>query len=126
MLTPRENQILSLKAIGFSDKEIGCQLAISIETVKKTVCNIKERIRLWKVTELVAWWHCNRIGEDFIELKKRILSVTVSLVLLFATCLQVVKSDDVVRLFRARAASMKPARAMRRQDELTFDFDIAC
>ena len=127
MLTRRENQVLTLKAIGYADKEISDALTISVETVKKTVANIKVRVHLFKVTELVAWWWCNRIGEDFAELKKQILSVTVSIILLFATFLQVVKlDDDVMRLFRAKTASVKPARISRRHDELTFDFGIAC
>lgn len=39
-ITPREIQILALMAQGYMNKEIGKQLNISVETVKKHVKNI--------------------------------------------------------------------------------------
>ena len=86
MLSKRENQVLALKAVGLSDKEICDELGISVETVKKTVCNIKSRVQLYKCTELVAWWWCNRFMEDFQELKKQILSVLLIISIVLSGC----------------------------------------
>ena len=122
MLTRRENEILACTAIGLSAKEIAGHLCRSEFTVLKTIANVKEKVGLQKSTELTAHYWIDRFGAGvtFNELKRQILSITVSLTLLFATSVQIVKmEDDFVRFFRtrAKAVSIKGGRAVRRRTE---------
>ncbi|MDR3142164.1 MAG: LuxR C-terminal-related transcriptional regulator [Tannerellaceae bacterium] len=84
MLTRRENQVLSLAAIGFSADEIGDTLFISRETARKTICNVKTKLRLSKVSELTAHYWCEAFGVSFEEKKKQVLSAVLAVSILLA------------------------------------------
>ena len=101
MLTKREDQVLALKAVGLSDKEICHELGVSIETVKKTVCNIKERVSLYKCTELVAWWWCKRFEMNFDELKEQVKRTIIACFFLSIISVQAVFSNEDIIIYRA-------------------------
>jgi DNA-binding CsgD family transcriptional regulator len=84
MLSLRESQILQLVAIGQTPEEIGDKLFISPETVRKTICNIKQKLNLQKATELTAFFWCNLFHVDFVEARKQILSSILSMMILIA------------------------------------------
>jgi DNA-binding CsgD family transcriptional regulator len=84
MLSLRESQILQLVAIGQTPEEIGDKLFISPGTVRKTICNIKQKLNLQKATELTAFFWCNLFHVDFAEKRKQILSATLSVMILIA------------------------------------------
>jgi DNA-binding CsgD family transcriptional regulator len=83
MLTRRENQVLSLTAIGFSADEVGDALFISRETARKTICNMKIKLRLSKVSELTAYYWCEAFGVSFEEKRKQVLSAVLAVSILF-------------------------------------------
>jgi DNA-binding CsgD family transcriptional regulator len=84
MITRRERQVLSLTAIGFSADETGDALFISRETVRKTICNMKIKLRLSKVSELTAYYWCEAFGASFEEKKKQVLSAVLAAGILLA------------------------------------------
>lgn len=105
--TPREDEINEGIALGYTPDEIGDFFSISRETVRKTVCNIKSKIKRQKSTELTAEYWCQKCGTtleterqrflDKIRDHKEILSI-ITLVLFFTGFQQM---DDKVR-FRTR------------------------
>ena len=54
-LTPRENQVLRLVAMGLSNQEIANTLEISIETVKEHVQNLLRKLALGDRTQAAVW-----------------------------------------------------------------------
>ena len=54
-LTNREMQVLRHVALGLSNREIGCSLGISIETVKEHVQNILRKIHVSDRTQAAVW-----------------------------------------------------------------------
>jgi DNA-binding NarL/FixJ family response regulator len=54
-LTPRENQVLRLVAMGLSNQEIADSLEISIETVKEHVQNLLRKLALGDRTQAAVW-----------------------------------------------------------------------
>jgi DNA-binding NarL/FixJ family response regulator len=54
-LTQRETQVLRHVALGLSNKEIGCSLEISVETVKEHVQNILRKIAVSDRTQAAVW-----------------------------------------------------------------------
>ena len=54
-LTPRENQVLRLVAMGLSNQEIADSLEISIETVKEHVQNLLRKVELNDRTQAAVW-----------------------------------------------------------------------
>jgi DNA-binding CsgD family transcriptional regulator len=74
VLTRRENQILGYVSIGLTPDEIGDRLYISRETVRKTICNIKDKLSYGKATELAAYFWCKTFGSSFDEQKRRIMA----------------------------------------------------
>ena len=122
MLTKREQEVMNLKAIGLSDKEISYSLAISVETVKKIMCKIKERVQLYKATELVAWWWCEYFGGDFVELKRKALAVFMLILLLPQLN---TRSYEAARLLSHGRTTVKIARMYRRDTELDVIYKIA-
>ena len=54
-LTQREIQVLRHVALGLSNKEIGCSLEISVETVKEHVQNILRKIVATDRTQAAVW-----------------------------------------------------------------------
>jgi len=54
-LTRRETQVLRHVALGLSNKEIGCSLEISVETVKEHVQNILRKLAVNDRTQAAVW-----------------------------------------------------------------------
>ncbi len=54
-LTQRETQVLRHVALGLSNREIGCSLEISVETVKEHVQNILRKIAVSDRTQAAVW-----------------------------------------------------------------------
>jgi DNA-binding NarL/FixJ family response regulator len=54
-LSPRENQVLRLVAMGLSNQEIADSLEISIETVKEHVQNLLRKLALGDRTQAAVW-----------------------------------------------------------------------
>jgi DNA-binding NarL/FixJ family response regulator len=54
-LTQRETQVLRHVALGLSNREIGCSLKISVETVKEHVQNILRKIAVSDRTQAAVW-----------------------------------------------------------------------
>jgi DNA-binding NarL/FixJ family response regulator len=54
-LTQRETQVLRHVALGLSNREIGCSLEISVETVKEHVQNILRKIAVTDRTQAAVW-----------------------------------------------------------------------
>lgn len=87
-LTNRENEILTLLSLGFALDEIGDQLCISPETVRKHISNIKIKRRLQKISELVADYWCEAFGTSLEDQRKQILSAFMVLIFFFGVPLQ--------------------------------------
>jgi DNA-binding CsgD family transcriptional regulator len=117
MITRREKQVLSLVAIGFSADEIGDALFISPETARKTICNMKIKLRLSKVSELTAYYWCEAFGTSFEEKKRQVLLAVLSLVLIFAMSVDI--APDKNRTTRtSRNARAQLRRQTKRENEL--------
>ena len=82
-LTTREEEILQLHSIGLTPDEIADKLCRSRETIRKTICNIKIKLRLQKASELTAYYWCEFFGASFEEQRKSILSACGCLLVLF-------------------------------------------
>ena len=54
-LTSRETQVLRHVALGLSNREIGCSLMISVETVKEHVQNVLRKINASDRTQAAVW-----------------------------------------------------------------------
>jgi two-component system response regulator NreC len=54
-LTDREEEVLRLIAVGFSNKEIAAQLSISVKTVESHKTNLMEKLELRSRTEIVRY-----------------------------------------------------------------------
>ena len=55
-LSPREGEVLSWVAHGYSNKEIGARLGISIHTVGVHLTNIYNKLQVRSRTEAAAWY----------------------------------------------------------------------
>jgi len=84
MLSRRENEVLELIAHGLAAEEIADRFCRSTETVKKTVSNIKEKLRLQKATELTAYYWCNAFGVSFEQRRNAILSIFILIAFSFS------------------------------------------
>ena len=86
MLTKRENEILACNAVGMSVKEIADHICRSEFTVQKTISNVKAKTGLQKNTELAANFWIERYGngDNFLEVKNRILSSVMLLCLILS------------------------------------------
>lgn len=60
LLTTRENEILELLVKGLLYKEIGAQLSISIETVKRHCFNIYQKLHVSNRSEAITKFHSGR------------------------------------------------------------------
>jgi DNA-binding CsgD family transcriptional regulator len=83
-LSRRENEIAELFAWGASKKDVANRLHISTRTAENHARSIFEKTDVSKVNELSAWWFCTHfhISFDLSPLKRRILSITLVLILL--------------------------------------------
>ncbi|MDR1222443.1 MAG: helix-turn-helix transcriptional regulator [Tannerella sp.] len=111
ILSKREEQVLTLCAVGLSAKEIADKKNISPETVRKTISNIKLKIGLQKATELVAFYYCRLMKMDFMEFREQVLSV----ILLFLISIMEIscnQTDNFTR--RTRTMYRTEVRAKKR------------
>ena len=60
-LTPREQEVLRLLARGYSYREIGAELFISIKTVETHASNVLRKLQLSNRNELTRWAATNRL-----------------------------------------------------------------
>ncbi len=74
-LSKREEEVLELVAHGFSSDEIANSFFRSVETVKRTIQNIKIKLQLQKATELTAYYWCRSFGVSFEERRNRMLAI---------------------------------------------------
>lgn len=116
-LSRREGQILSYCAVGLSAEEIGDLLYRSPETVRKTIANIKLKTGLQKVAELVAFYYCTKIGQDFHEFKRQIIAG--GLVVIFFICEISLHTFDMRTCRNRRQYRTEECRARREDIELT-------
>lgn len=84
ILTTREGEILQLHSIGLTPDEIAERLFISKETVRKTISNIKIKLKLQKASELTAYYWCNVFGTTLEEQRNSILKTLMCFYLLIA------------------------------------------
>ncbi len=61
-LTPRERVVLRLIAQGKFNKEIACELGISVKTVEKHVANLFAKLRVSSRTEAAMWLARNALA----------------------------------------------------------------
>ena len=54
-LTQRETQVLRHVALGLSNREIGCSLEISVETVKEHMQNLLKKVQVSDRTAAAIW-----------------------------------------------------------------------
>jgi DNA-binding CsgD family transcriptional regulator len=113
MLTRRENQILAYTAAGLSVKEIADHIHRSEFTVQKTICNVKTKTGLQKATELVALYFCQRIGCDFGDFKRQVLSVGMAILML---CAELGLQTEFVR-FRSRQHNTRASVYRNKRNE---------
>lgn len=71
-LTKREQEIRSVLSRAYTMDEIGDQLCISPETVRKHISNIKIKRKLQLITELVADYWCEVFGTTLEEQREKI------------------------------------------------------
>lgn len=104
MLTKREDQILSLTAVGMTPDEIGDALYISPTTVQTTIRNIKKKLHLQKAAELAAHYWCKNFGTSLEEQKRRILASALSICFLMniPSSSVIIRQRRIVRSHRVR------------------------
>lgn len=73
-LTHTQVEVLKLNAVGLSSCEIADKMAISEETAKTHIKNIKLRTGLQKATELVALYWCTLFGTSLKDQKRQVLA----------------------------------------------------
>nr|WP_288210468.1 helix-turn-helix transcriptional regulator [uncultured Dysgonomonas sp.] len=73
-LTHTQVEVLKLNAVGLSSCEIADKMAISEETAKTHIKNIKLRTGLQKATELVALYWCTLFGTSLEDQKRQVLA----------------------------------------------------
>jgi two-component system nitrate/nitrite response regulator NarL len=56
-MTPRENEVIALIALGMSNKEIAQQLNIATHTVKSHVRNVMDKLALHSRLQIAAYAH---------------------------------------------------------------------
>ncbi len=79
-LTKREEEVMDLVFLGLSDKEIPERLssrsgsAVSVNTIRNIIANIKEKISANHRTELSLWWAIKKyhISVDWTPLRRKI------------------------------------------------------
>lgn len=59
-LTEREKEIFRLIADGLQSEDIASELSISINTVNRHRENIKTKIGVKSIAQMVTWWHNNQ------------------------------------------------------------------
>jgi NarL family two-component system response regulator LiaR len=59
-LTPREEQVLRLAAVGLTHKEIACRLGIRAKTARNHLCNLYDKLGIHGRAEAVL--HAIRLG----------------------------------------------------------------
>ena len=60
-LTPREQEVLALLARGYTYREIGSRLFISVKTVESHASNVLRKLQLSNRNELTRWAATNRL-----------------------------------------------------------------
>ena len=75
MLTKSEELVLELTAHGLAADEIAEKRCRSTDTIKKTISNIKAKLKLQKATELTAYYWCRVFGDSFEKRRSAILSI---------------------------------------------------
>ena len=55
MLTPAEEQIVELVALGWSNQEIANHRKVSVDTVKHQLSGIFDKLGFWNRVEVAAW-----------------------------------------------------------------------
>lgn len=105
LLTNAEKRVLGRSAIGEASKEIADKLCLTVNTVNTHLNNIKEKIKdatgkSYKLTELRFLFLCETLGEHSDDIKKIIISSTLSIVILLTTMISIETSDK--RRFRIR------------------------
>lgn len=60
-LTPRELDVLRLIAQGKFNKEIACELGVSIKTVEKHIANVFAKLNVSSRTEAALWAQQNQL-----------------------------------------------------------------
>lgn len=56
ILTPQENRVVELVGTGADNNTIARDLCISVETVKRHLCNIFDKVGCGSRVELALWW----------------------------------------------------------------------
>ena len=95
-ITPQEERMWRLTAVGLSAKEVADKLCVSTFTVQNTLYNIKEKVGLQKATELVASYLCREFGVCFIEFRKKVLAGSLAVLAFFSS----VSIDDTKAITR--------------------------
>lgn len=98
VLTERQNEILELISQGMQQKEVACELGISIKTVDNTIQVIKKKIGVNNDRELCCFYFSRRFSIPMQEILRR--TATISLMLICIT--QAVLSFDTQAARRAR------------------------
>lgn len=97
-LTNAEKRVLGRSAIGEASKEIADKLCLTVNTVNTHLNNIKEKVkdatgRTYKLAELRFLFLCETLGERSEEIKKIIISTTLSFAILFTTAISIETAD---------------------------------
>jgi len=102
-LTEREREIMKLTAWGSAAKEVANVLHISTVTVQNHIHNIKDKLKLNKITEISAWFFCHEfnISMDLSPLKRQIGSTAMVLLIAF-------------EIFNYSGSEMRAKRSARR------------
>ena len=66
-LSPRQEQIIGLVALGLSDKEISARLAISTHTVRTYLDRLYQHLGCRTRTHAVALWLTDRGGGELVR-----------------------------------------------------------
>lgn len=62
-LTTRELEVFRLLAAGLTTEDVATELSISIATIARHKENIKAKIGVKTIGQMVTYWHDNRMGE---------------------------------------------------------------
>lgn len=100
-LTKTELRVVEAVCVGYSDKEAASVLCVSPRTIVNHKQNVFHKLGINKVTELAAWYWCQKFNHQFdlAELKKQVISIFLLLSLL-PTSLNF--DHDVMRARRAK------------------------
>jgi DNA-binding CsgD family transcriptional regulator len=123
ILTPRENQVVELIALGKSQKEVADALGISRATVDVMLKNAKAKLHIQKAAEVSVWYFVNKYGItlNLSPVAKAVISLSF-LTLMLVSIVDGLRPERSFRSVRSSVRTSVRAKSGRRSEFDTTDF----